>query len=229
MSVIHDGPASPHFTPLPYQGNAVAPPAGMTAEMSAALSGAPSGSCVSWGIPFEIGEAVILSDRPVSVETGPVRARWLVFLHTSDLRPLQPGPGGLISPMHGEGRLAQHAADYVIRYVDGSESRATIRRRHQIGTFRRRWGENCFEAVAHHKPYPRHANHELLDQSPRQATRPRGDGSESWGWSQTRLASADEGQWVNWLWAWENPHPDQVIAGFRFEPPPGAASLSDDS
>ena len=84
----------------------------------------------------------------------PTSTRWLVFQHTSDLRPLEEGPGGNISPMHGEGLLAEHAADYVIRYADGSEARAAIRRRCQIGAYRRRWGENCFEAVAHHKPQP---------------------------------------------------------------------------
>ncbi|PKO22209.1 MAG: hypothetical protein CVU38_10645 [Chloroflexi bacterium HGW-Chloroflexi-1] len=211
MSVIHDGPSSAHFAPLPFKGNAGdTAPLGMTGEMSAALSDAPVGSCVSWGIPFEIDEAVILADRPVSIEISPVRARWLVFLHTSDLRPVLPGPGGIISPMHGEGRLAEHAADYVIRYTDGSQARAAIRRRHQLGAFRRRWGENCFAAVAHHKPYPQRASH--------QQTMP------SWGWSQTRVASADDGPWVNWLWAWENPHPDRMIAGFRFEPPNGRAA-----
>jgi len=97
LSAIHDGPCSPHFTPLPLKGNAnlstlagagtTAMPFGMTSEMSAALGHAPSGTCVSWGIPFEIGEVVILSDRPVSIEISPTRARWLVFLHTSDLRP----------------------------------------------------------------------------------------------------------------------------------------------
>ena len=75
--------------------------------------------------------------------------------------------------MYGEGRLAEHAADYVIRYADGTEARAVIRRRYQVGAFRRRWGENCFEAVAHHKPYPQHAHHE--------------QSAPSWGWSQTRV------------------------------------------
>ena len=30
--------------------------------------------------------------------------------------------------------------------------------------------------------------------------------------------SGDGGEWVDWLWAWENPHPEKNIAGFRFEP-----------
>jgi hypothetical protein len=220
MSTIHDGPASSHFTPLPFQGNAnlaalaggATPPPGMTAEMAAALPEAPGGSCVCWGIPFEIGDAVILADRPVSVDVPPTRARWLVFLHTSDIRPMQPGPDGIISPTRGYGQLAEHAADYVIRYTDGAEARTAIRRRHQLGPFERWWGVNCFESVAQHKPFPIRAAHEQL--------------RAGWGWSQTRVMVADEGPWVNWLWAWENPHPEEIIAGFRFEPVTGVVVIS---
>jgi hypothetical protein len=220
MTAIHDGPSSPHFAPLAFQGNArlstladadaADRPTGMSAEMAAALGHAPIGSCVSWGIPFEIDEAVLLLDRPVSVEIVPSRARWLVFLHTLDVRPPLLGAGGSISPSPRSGRLGGHAADYVIRYAGGDEVRAAIRRRHQIGTFTRFWGENCFEAVAHHKPYPLRGAQEQL--------------APEWGWSQTRVSSADEGSWVNWLWAWENPYPERSIAGFRFEPAAGVTN-----
>ncbi|MCX6030150.1 MAG: CehA/McbA family metallohydrolase [Chloroflexi bacterium] len=222
MTAVHDGPCSPHFTPLPLKGNAnFSTPAGagttamsfgMTSEMSAALGHAPSGPCVSWGIPFEIGEVVILADHPVAFEISPIRARWLVFCHTSDVRPMQPGPGGIISPLAGPGRLAEHAADYVICYADGSEARIVVRRRHQLGAFQREWGENCFESVAHHKPYPIRAAQEQL--------RP------DWGWSQPRVSVADDGPWVNWLWAWENPYPEKAIAGLRFEPAAGVVVIS---
>jgi len=158
MSDIHDGPCSPHFAPLPFAGNAnlstlaaaaaTAVPAGMTAEMAAALGHAPGGRCTSWGISFDIGNVVILSDKPVSVEISPIQARWLVFLHTSDIRPLSPGPGGIISPLRGSGQLAEHAADYVVYYAGGAEARVEIRRRRQLGPFDREWGENCFEAVS---------------------------------------------------------------------------------
>jgi len=164
MAAIKDGPSSPHFRPVSFTGNAVLAELasdklaiesfGMSEEMTAALSQAPVGSGVSWGIPFEIGRAVILAREPVSIQVSPVRARWLVFLHTSDVRPLKPGPGGIISPMRGAGQLAEHAGDYVICYADGSEARAAIRRRFQVGAFQRGWGENCFECVAAHKPYP---------------------------------------------------------------------------
>ena len=33
-----------------------------------------------------------------------------------------------------------------------------------------------------------------------------------------RADAADETLWVNWLWAWENPHPDKAITGVHFEP-----------
>jgi hypothetical protein len=41
-----------------------------------------------------------------------------------------------------------------------------------------------------------------------------------------RADAADEGPWVNWLWAWENPSPDKAIAGLRLEPGVGTVILS---
>jgi hypothetical protein len=178
--------------------------------MAAALEHAPSGPCVAWGIPFEIGHIVAASEggAPASVALSPTRARWLVFMHTSDVRP------PVFSPASGEGRLAEHAADYIVLYEGGGEERLRIRRRQQIGAFRKRWGENCFEAVAHHKPWPQRAGHEQ-------------PGPE-WGWSQTRVATLTGGPapWLNWLWAWENPHPEKAIVGVRFEPVSGAVIVS---
>jgi hypothetical protein len=183
--------------------------------MSAAREQAPRGSGTSWGIPFEIGEVIALQDQPVSVALSPTTARWLVFMHVTDDLPPEMNVHGFISPMRGRGRLGEHAADYVITYADGSEVRATIRRRHQIGAFEHPWGEQCFEAVAQHKVFPLHADFEQqhLDWN-------------DWGGSQTRVTSADFGPWVNWLWAWENPFPDKQIAGIRFEPVAGLVIIS---
>jgi hypothetical protein len=99
-----------------------------------------------------------------------------------------------------------------VLFADGTEARAAIRRRHQLGAFQRGWGENCFEAVPQHKPHPIAFGH--LQPTP------------NWGRSQTRASAADGGKWVNWLWAWQNPHPEKEIAGFRFEPVSGAVVLS---
>ncbi|HUU59729.1 MAG TPA: CehA/McbA family metallohydrolase, partial [Phycisphaerae bacterium] len=43
---------------------------------------------------------------------------------------------------------------------------------------------------------------------------------------QTRASSGDSSPWVNWLWAWENPHPRKVIAAVRFEPVAGAVVIA---
>ncbi len=215
MPSTQDGPSSTLFAPLSFEGNVSLSELagiGISDEMSRALEYAPSGRCVAWGIPFEIGDVVGITNQVASIALGPTLAEWLVFMHTSDLRPSQPGAGGFFSPMRGEGRLAEHAADYVVLYEDGTHERLPIRRRHQLGAFQRRWGENCFEAVVHHKPHARRASHEQL--------------TAEWGWSQTRVRVADNGAWVNWLWAWENPRPDAAIIGIRFEPVSGAVVVS---
>jgi hypothetical protein len=185
---------------------------GISNEMVSALAVAPSGSCVAWGIPFEIDKVVTLKKQVVTVEVVSFKARWFIFMHTSDSRPVEKRPGGFISPTRGEGWLGEQAASYVVLYEDGTEEIVPIRRRHQIGTFQRRWGENCFEAVAHHKPFPVHAAHEQL--------------KPGWGWTQTRVQAADSGPWTNWLWAWENPYPQKTIIGFRFEPKEGVIVIS---
>jgi len=213
MSAVQDGPSSRLFRPVLFEGGLLLSElAGVSEEMTAALQYAPSGKCVSWGIPFKIDRVVLVGQNAVTVTFGPVTTRWLVFLHTSDLCKIEPGPGGFWSPMRGEGQLAEHAADYVMLYQDGTEERTTIRHRHQIGMFQRRWGENCFEAVAHCKPRPVRASHEQL--------RP------NWGDTQTRAEAADSAPWVNWLWAWENPYPDKAIVGVRFEPVAGGLRTS---
>jgi hypothetical protein len=225
VSALHDGPSSPHFWPLEFSGNVelrqlAADPSqamalGMSQEMAASLDAAPSGRCTAWGMPFDVGRVAVLADQPVTIEVGPLTARWLVFMHTSDVRPQPVRAGGIISPMRGEGHLAERAADYVICYDDGSEARAAIRRRYELGAFQRRWGENCFASVAQHKWYPVPAHFE----DPLACPNP-------WGERAYRVGFADVGSWVNWLWAWENPNPDKTIRCLRFEPATGIVVVS---
>jgi hypothetical protein len=206
--------------PLPLKGNVPLldlANVGISSEMSLALEHAPNSACTSWGIPFEIGDVVAIGQQVVSIELSDTAAQWLVFMHTSDLRPVIHGHDGIISPMRGEGQLAEHAANYVMLYADGTEELVSILRRHQIGMFQRTWGENCFGAVPHNKPYPlRAANVQL---------------TAKWGLSQTRVMQPDGGfgsggPWINWLWAWENPHPKKAIVGIRFEPVSGVVVVS---
>ena len=123
MRDFQDGPASPHFSALALQGDdlfstlATAP---ISAEMREAAVDAPSGNCVAWGIPFAASAYAVLSDRPVHFDLPPTSARWLVFMHTSDQRPLEQDDAGFIRPMRGEGQLNEPAADYVMCYAGGN-------------------------------------------------------------------------------------------------------------
>ncbi|NLX43889.1 MAG: CehA/McbA family metallohydrolase [Chloroflexi bacterium] len=96
-------------------------------------------------------------------------------------------------------------------YADGSELAVPIRRRFEVGACHRSWGENCFLAVPHHKPISIPLEQEL---------EPRG-----WGRAQTRVSAADGNLWTNWLYAWENPHPDRPLDHVRVEPVSGALLL----
>ena len=189
MTTIIDGPASPLFTPLPFSGSEqfedLASLKGLSREIVETAQHAPHGHSVSWGIPFEIGAPAVLVERPIEISLPPTQAPWLVFLHTSDLRPLEANPSGFYSSSPGRGRLNEHAATYTICYKDGSEAQAEIRRRHQVGMFQRGWGENCFQAVEQHKPFPVRQPHEQL--------------RSGWGWTQTRVAGWEYGPWINWL------------------------------
>ncbi|MFB3902155.1 MAG: CehA/McbA family metallohydrolase [Acidobacteriota bacterium] len=208
-----DGPQTSRFVPLPLQGN-LAPAdltkAGLSEELTKAADRALSGSCVCWGIPFQVNKLILLKDQPVTEKIPATRAQWLVFMHTTDTEPWETNKDGFVSPTRGQGRLAEHVADYVLVYADGTESRQKIQRRHQVGMFRRSWGENCFQAVAHRKPYPVRPVH---DQPGLLAKMPLG-----WGTAETRNRSGDAPPWVNWLWAWENPFPEKEIVALRFEP-----------
>ena len=220
MSSQTDGPASLLFTPIP-----VTSPTsfkrlakhGISEAMADAVAAAPTGQCVGWGIPFTIKNPLVARDVSASVKVSGLKAQWLVFLHTTDIEPLERNDDGFISPTPGQGRLGEHVADYVIVYADGTEARQKIRRRHQIGMFRRGWGENCFQAVSMRKPNPVPALHE----HPASAThRP------PWGPSQTRAQNADMARWCNWIWAWENPHPRKAIETLRVEPVCGTVVIS---
>ncbi len=219
MPSIQEGPGSRLFRTVRLRGN-IAFEALETAGVSAAMRGhvdhAPTGSCVLWGIPFDVRRPILLREKPVSRKVAPFKAPWLVFMHTADVEDLDWNEDGVISPMRGIGRLGEHVADYVIRYADGSEARHAVRRRHQIGMVQRPWGENGFECVAHLSPRPTR----LVSEQPSIAQK------IAWGQSQSRALQPDILPWVNWLWAWENPNPERRIAGFRFEPKCGAVVLS---
>ncbi|NUM55481.1 MAG: CehA/McbA family metallohydrolase [Candidatus Hydrogenedentes bacterium] len=181
--------------------------------MANAVPHAPRGACVCWGVPFHVSRPIHARDNPVRVALDPFKARWLVFMHTSDVEPLDWNAHGFISPMRGNGRLGEHVATYVLRYADGSEARHAIRRRRQIGMVQRMsWGENCTECVVHRKP----CSIPLVSEQAYDA--PRGDRGSFYGVSTTRVQQPDFPLWANYLWAWENPHPEKEVVGLTVEP-----------
>jgi len=213
-----DGPASPLFRPVPVPGNVtlsrLRQKASLSQTLRERLTHAPVGECVCWGIPFEVNRVVLVQDKPVELDWPEVKAPWLVFMHTTDVASPDRNAQGFYPSPRGPARLRECVADYVIRYAGGTEVRVPILRQHQIGMMYRGWGSPCFEAVAHRKPCPTRT----LSEQPREHL--------SWGPSQTRVVQPDLLAWVNWLWAWENPHPKKALVGLRIEPKAGAVILS---
>jgi hypothetical protein len=216
MPPVHDGPASRNFSAAPFKGNAkleALAKMGASDKMAAAHPHAPSGGCTSWGIPFKIQSPLFLKHEPQTIKLAPFKSSWVVFMHCTDVEPLQWNDDGFITNSRGIGRLGERVADYVLIYDDGTEARHEVRRRHQIGMYNRpMWGENNFECVVHRKTNPIRPVHE-------QHSEPLfGSRFQYWGWSQTRVHQPDVMAWVNHIWAWENPHPKKRIVGVRFEP-----------
>ncbi|HEY9593791.1 MAG TPA: hypothetical protein VHE79_04895, partial [Spirochaetia bacterium] len=207
MAFTSDGPGSPLFAPLALRvegETATGGSAGVSDGLRGALAGAPRGEHAFRGIPFVLGEPLVVTGRSTRVNVERTEARWLVFLHVADSVPLEAGPDGLVSPMRGEGRLGERLCTYRVRYGDGTDTVLPVRGRFHVGSFTRRWGENCFEAVPHRKPRTVRPPHEQL----------RGE----WGSSQTRVRAGDEEGALFWLWAWENPRSGAPIVAIDLEP-----------
>jgi hypothetical protein len=212
---MKDGPASPLFRALILEGNMSLDrlaDAKVSQEMADSAKFAPAGSCVHWGIPFETDNLVLAADAPVSIDLSGVEAPWLVIDHVADLSRENRNIDEFFS--FGDIRMPlfkavpiDHVADYVFVYTDGTQARSRIVRRHQIQPFATRWGENCFEAVSHFKPMPtRWGKDDLI-------------ANQQWGFLQMQATRADMVRlWVNWLWAWDNPHPGKKLSHLTIEP-----------
>ena len=212
-----DGPASPLFAPILLPGNSTLGDlerADLSPRLRQSIRHAPSGDCVCWGIPFRIEKIALLLKTPLELKWPEVEATCLVLMHATDMASLEKNAQGFVRSTRGPALLHERVADYIFLYSDGTEERVPILRQHQIGMMSRSWGVNCFEAVAHQKPHPMRT----LSEQPRSGV--------TWGETQFRLGQPDMLPWVNWLWAWENPHPDKMLSGLRIEPATGALILS---
>jgi len=216
-SAATDGPSSDLFTPVPLRGNTTLEglkKADLSETLRESVEYAPFGDCVCWGIPFRVGSVVLVHGSPVELEWPALEAPWLVLMHTSDVVTLGRNAQGFPVEPHGPFGLCEPIASYIFRYSDGSEERVTIRRQHQIGMVRQSWGMQCFEAVSCRKPFPARP----LSDQPRPGI--------AWGQAQTRVVQPDLLRWADWLWAWQNLHPERPLRGLRIEPKSGAIVLS---
>lgn len=154
------------------------------------------------GLPFTIGGAQPGADRcfigfggeggareSITVPIG-AAARYVLFLHAL----LESG----IVDGEPVGRIV---ATYTFHFADGSSLRQPIRERFELSVVPTPWGEQPFRALPD-------AKNLLL---------PRNAGS--WGESGYRQRETRRGTArAYFLWAWENPHPDQVITAITLEP-----------
>ncbi len=209
VNAISDGPASPLFEPLVIKGNLTfsgIDSTSVSVKMAESLKYAPSGKSVAWGIPFNIPDKIIfLKDKAYKMDFTPSSGNWIIFMHAADRYDLKKNASGFYEkPFRGIGLLNQEIARYVIIFEDGQELSLSVRNRYHIGMFQQIWGENCIESVAYQKPGPIDLRQPMAN--------------NEWGRAQTLAGWNDRGNWINWLWAWENPHPEKKVRGIRFEP-----------
>ena len=66
------------------------------------LDQAPSCDCVCWGIPFHVEGALFVKEREIKLSLKPTKAKWLVFLHATDIAAADPQDDGFFSGRHRE-------------------------------------------------------------------------------------------------------------------------------
>jgi hypothetical protein len=202
--------ASPHFTPIPITGRNL--PADKIKESGCRENTAshakdlPLGKQTYWGIPFDCGgEFVYVNGGSHSVTFSPVTARYLVFLHASETPEPVHNKDGLVTNFRGNPQLMEPICDYVMRYADGSAETVTIRSRMEINDMNTGWGSGGFLSLAHKRGKAMHtATDDIVAGRKPEWT---------WGSSQSRVSA--EGSWPlsQWLYAFENPHPEKEITG----------------
>ncbi|PCJ60590.1 MAG: hypothetical protein COA79_08450 [Planctomycetota bacterium] len=199
-----DGPASKNFTPVSLTGNCkineLKKKKYFSNQLKSNLDKAPSGDTVSWGIPFSI-KSIFHVEKTITIKLPRKKSSWIIFNHTTDFSIEKIGKDGVVSPpSRGHGRINEKVAVYQFEYTDGTIVEEVIKRRYQIGMIQRFWGINNTLSVSHRKPHSFNAAFEV-------------DGRNEipWGTSITRSQNCDMDSWMNWIWAWENPHPKKTL------------------
>ena len=202
--------SSPYFTPIHIKGRNLSPEGvggcGCLENTRAHADRLPLGGQTFQGIPFDCGESFIyVNEGSLNLNFEPVSANFLVFLHSSETPAAAPGEDGVIKNFRGDPQLMETICEYVIRYADGTSGQVPIRTRMEINDMRIGWGQGAFLAIPHIRgeSYPTATDDIHAGRKPERA----------WGESQNRVSS--DGAWPleQWLYAFENPHPEKLICG----------------
>jgi len=220
--------ASPLFRPVPVNGKnksiAALGPDECSKEMYARKDNLPVGSQVFRGIPFDLGSdgSFAMAAAPgaaVSLDTGGVSARWLVFAHTCEPSPMPAGIDILGKSTFGDPDPYREICKYTVKYADGGVETIPVRLRMETGSVIPQWGEDPFLSVIYRGNFAIPTATEstsALNLMPK----------SNWGTSQTRVKSGvDWVQWRIWLYAWENPRPGVEVTGIEILPTDGTIYL----
>lgn len=225
-------PPSPHFVPVSLAGAFNADRAALDGGL-ALLNGAPApdwsggeafGSGAFRGIPFALGRpgapnVVLLAPGApgVRIETAPLRARYLVFLHAvEDRAPEEPAGFAPLGPIPGAGdnvgnRLGDRVSTYGLAYADGTVTETPVLRRFAIQQRHITWGASPFAAVPAKGPlvFTSVSEDAVLGRpSPR-----------TWGRGEMRHGSGRAAPGENlWLYALPNPEPEREIVAVVLRP-----------
>ncbi len=157
----------------------------------------PRGRRQFWGIRFRLGPKSARAKAMILMPAGdknevriPLNqaARYLCFVHGCD-SPDDP------TLKH----LGETLADYIIEYADGQHHIQPIRARFEINGLGVPWGGDAFAAVRPNMP------RRLKDAK-----------AQDWGWAQCGVLH--DGPAYPWVYAMENPRPDEPIATVILRP-----------
>ena len=174
-----------------------------------------TGEQICWGIPFSLASKdennlVYLESGEADITVEQISARYLVFIHSSEMPHPDAESDGIIKNFKGVPPILQTVCEYIICYADGSGVTVPIRSRMEINDIRVGWGQGAFLAVPHRRGS---AFATVTDDiyAGRKSDMP-------WGPSQYRASSAGS-DWdqQKYLYAWENPYPDKKIAGISIK------------
>lgn len=206
-------------SPVSYEGALLVSPdslefAGMSGTFRGLRDQLPQGDQVFWGIPFAIrGFLAATAPCRLTVTSSTKGSPYLVFLHTTDCKPPQDNGEGFLSPMRGNPVLGEEVGQYRLRSKSGRECVRSIRRRYETGVILHGWGDEPFLCLPHKKAEVLESAGEAFDgKRPSDAT---------WGWTQFRVRAAGETNARLYLYAMENPFPEEDLAEVELLPQAG--------